>query len=95
MARYTDRTPFTRKSIAEYAASLRRIAAMLDGNVDLMEKDKIDAVSATHFESSQVAIEKLTKFCGAITEAIADYKPEQQPPQTPKKKSPAPKDQKK
>lgn len=95
MARYTDKTPFTRKAIAEYAASLRRVAAMLDANVDLMEKDKIDSISATHFESSQVAIEKLTKFCGAITEAIADYKPEQQPPQPAKKKNQSPKDPKK
>jgi hypothetical protein len=95
MARYTDKTPLTRKAIADYSASLRRIAAMLDGNVDLMDKSKIEVVEATHFDSSEVAMEKLKKFCGAITEAIADYRPEQPQPQTPKKKSPAPKDLKK
>lgn len=96
MARYTDTTKLSPKWVKDYADNLRRIAALLDGNHDQMASHKIGELEATHFQTSQEALVKLQKFCGALTEALVKHRQEEQPQKTLSKKSLAtPKDPKK
>jgi hypothetical protein len=95
MARYTDTTPATPEWLKEYADHLRRIAAMMDGNREQMVSNKIAEIQVTHHKTSQEAITRLQKFCGAIAEALAHYQSQSAPPKTAKKAVPTEKPQKK
>ena len=53
MTRYNDKSSIEKQWLTEFSASLKRIAAMIDGNVDSMARMELDAVQATHFKSAE------------------------------------------
>jgi hypothetical protein len=92
MARFTGTTTLTKIWLKEYAAGLKRYVAIIESHIALMETLEISEVEATHYDTSQVAVDKLQKFCGAISLAVAAYHASEQKQQkTPNPKAIVPK----
>jgi hypothetical protein len=72
MTRYTDKTDIEKTWLLELSKSLKKIAAMLDGNVESMAAMELERVSATHLKTAEVAISGLVKFCGAVQAGLAE-----------------------
>lgn len=80
MTRYSDKSDIQKEWLLEFSNSLKRIAAMIDGNVDAMTTMKIESVAATHFKTAEEAVAGLVKFCGAVQSGLAEavFEPREQ-----------------
>lgn len=74
MARYSDTTTLSISDIKHFADSLRSVADMLTSACEVAEKGGSETVECTHYKSGLEAVDKLSRFSGAVHLAIAQSK---------------------